>query len=106
MDAWSYSLGREAEILQDTQSASDKIFGGQRHGDRTIEKSDFQHRTFNNVSFPRTRIKDTNSLIACYLDVICDAQKLTDALLLAAASSTVTSLTLRCMVLTCVREIR
>ena len=71
MDAWSYSLGREAEILQDTQSASDKIFGGQRHDDRTIEKSDFQHCTFNNVNFLRARIKDTRFidcvLFGCYL---------------------------------------
>ena len=70
MDAWSYSLSREAASLEARQSASDKIFGGQRYDDRAIEKSDFQHCTFSNISFLRTRIKDVRFIdcvfFGCY----------------------------------------
>ena len=59
MDTWTYGLRRELANLDEALNCtSDKIFAGERLDGRAIEAGTFQHCTFANISFLKTKISN------------------------------------------------
>ena len=69
-DSAAYFIGRPVADLQDPYRAEDSAFGSARLDDQRIERGEFAHCTFANISFKKACVKDTTFLdcafIGCY----------------------------------------